>query len=443
MNLAGRSIAELTRAMADGRTTSRALVEASLESIAKDTTAFTKVNAERARAEADHADRMRQLGAVSGPLAGIPISIKDLFDVAGESTPAGSAVLRDAPAATSDAPTVARLRAAGAVVIGRTHMSEFAFTGLGLNPHGPICVNAHDPARVPGGSSSGAGVSVARGQAAMGLGTDTGGSVRIPAAFNGLVGFKPTQARVTRDGAFPLSESLDSIGPLANTVACCNLVDRILSDQPRATHGVMPLAGLRFAVPTDFVLNDMDHPVTAAFERTLASLSSAGARVERIRIEALNGLPSLFATGTLANAEAYAFHAAANFFGYKGLYDPNVLSRIEIGGRMTAADYIGLTKTRAAMIAEVARLTAPYDALALPTTPQVAPRIGDVADPAAFARANALALRNPSTFNFLDRCAISLPMQNRGELPCGLMLVGEHGDDTKLLSVAAAVEAAL
>jgi aspartyl-tRNA(Asn)/glutamyl-tRNA(Gln) amidotransferase subunit A len=368
--------------------------------------------------------------------------VKDLFDVAGEPTPAGSAVLREATPAVSDAPTVARLRAAGAIVVGRTHMSEFAFTGLGLNPHGPTCTNAHDPARVPGGSSSGAAVSVARGQAAMGLGTDTGGSVRIPASFNGLVGFKPTQARITRDGAFPLSESLDSIGPLANTVACCALVDGILADQPRAAHPAMA-AGLRLAVPTDFVLNDMDEAVAAAFERALAALSSAGSRIERIPIEALNRLPNLFAKGTIANAEAYAFHAGRNFFGHKEQYDPNVLTRIELGGRMSAADYIGLTKARVAMIAEVARLTAPYDALVLPTTPQLAPRIADVSDAARFSSANALALRNASAFNFLDRCAISLPMQRAGEMPCGLMLVGERMADAKLLAVAAAVEAAL
>lgn len=443
MDLMRRSIAGLGRALAEGKTTSRALVDSALESISKDATAFTLVNAKRARAEADQIDRMRKFGAVSGALAGIPISVKDLFDVAGEPTPAGSRVLRDAAPATTDAPTVARLRAAGAVVIGRTHMSEFAFTGLGLNTHGIACPNAHDPARVPGGSSSGAAVSVARGQAAVGLGTDTGGSVRIPAAFNSLVGFKPTQSRVTRAGAFPLSETLDSIGPLANTVACCDLVDHILSDRPRATHPAFPVAGLRLAIPTDFVLDDVDQAVSAAFDRAVSKLRAAGAHVERIRVEALNALPGLFAKGTIANAEAYAIHARANFFGRKEQYDANVLARIEIGGRMAASDYIGLINARAAMIDEVARITAPYDALVMPTTPQVAPRAADVADPAAFSRANALALRNPGVGNFLDRCAISLPMQAAGALPCGLMLVGEHMGDAKLLAVAAAVETVL
>ncbi len=443
MDLTGRSIADLARALAEGRTSSRALVEASLESIAKDATAFTRVNADRARAEADRADSTRKQGAASGALAGIPVSVKDLFDVAGEPTPAGSAVLRDATPAVSDAPTVARLRAAGAVVVGRTHMSEFAFTGLGLNPHGPTCANAHDPARVPGGSSSGAAVSVARGQAVVGLGTDTGGSVRIPSSFNGLVGFKPTQHRITRAGAFPLSESLDSIGPLANTLACCALVDRILSDEPRETQQPLAAAGLRLAVPLDFVLNEMDEAVGNAFERTLSALTSAGARIDSIRIEALNRLPNLFAKGTIANAESYAFHAGRNFFGHKEQYDPNVLTRIELGGRMSAADYIGLTKARTAMIAEVAALSAPYDALVMPATPQLAPRIADVSDAAKFSSANALALRNASAFNFLDRCAISLPMQRAGDMPCGLMLVGEHMGDAKLLAVAAAVETVL
>jgi aspartyl-tRNA(Asn)/glutamyl-tRNA(Gln) amidotransferase subunit A len=441
MKLQGRSIADLAHALNDGRTTARELVEAALESIAGDATAFTHVNAERARAEANDIDVMRKRGADARPLAGIPIAVKDLFDIADEPTPAGSAVLRDAPAAKADAPTVRRLRAAGAIVIGRTHMSEFAFTGLGLNPHGPVCTNARDAARVPGGSSSGAAVGVARGQAAIGLGTDTGGSVRIPAAFNGLVGFKPTQARVTRDGAFPLSPSLDSIGPIANTVACCDLVDRLIADEPRASHPALALASLRLAVPAGFVLDDLDEHVAGAFDRTLNALSDAGAVIENIRIEALNELPALFARGTLANAEAYAVHAGANFFNAKERYDPNVLSRIEIGGRMTADDVARLTKTRAAMIAEVARISAPFDALVMPTTPQIAPRIADVAEPQAFARANALALRNPSAFNFLDRCAISLPMP--GDKPAGLMLVGEHRGDAKLLAVAAAVESAL
>jgi aspartyl-tRNA(Asn)/glutamyl-tRNA(Gln) amidotransferase subunit A len=443
VKLKASTLWSLSHALSKGETTSRALVEEALANIATDASAFTRISPERARAEADLDDQMRKRGAPGGPLAGIPITVKDLFDVAGEATPAGAAVLHDAHQARADAPVIARLRAAGAIVIGRTHMSEFAFTGLGLNPHYPVCANPHDGARVPGGSSSGAAVSVARGQAAMGLGTDTGGSVRIPAAFCGLVGFKPTQARITRRGTFPLSESLDSIGPIANSVGCCAHVDRIIADVPPARPKGVPVGGPRLAVPEDFVLDGMDTTVANAFDRALSKLSAAGATVERIRIPDFARIPELFAKGTLANAEAFAFHARHDFFNGRDRYDPNVLARIDIGNRMSAADYIRLLRARAELIEEVAAISIFYDALIMPTTPQVAPRIEDVATNDTFARANALALRNPSLFNFLDRCALSIPMHSEGELPSGLMLVGEHMGDAKLLSVGAEVAAIL
>ena len=443
MSLARRTIASLAADLAAGRTTSRALTEAALASIASDGSAFTFVTAERARLAADASDRMRAAGIVPTALAGIPISIKDLFDVAGEVTGAGSALLQSAAPARHDAPPVARLRAAGAVIVGRTHMSEFAFSGIGANPHYPRCRNPHDGARVPGGSSSGAAVSVARGQAAMGLGTDTGGSTRIPAAFCGVTGFKPTQQRVTRVGAVPLSESLDSVGPIANSVACCALVDGLIADRPVPVHPPAGVAGLRLAVLTDFVLDGMDETVSRAFDRALSRLSSAGARVERVRVPGLARIPEINARGALANAEAYAFHVRCGFFKSKDRYDPNVAARIEAGGRMSAADYLELLHARAGLIAEIAALSAPYDALVFPTTPIVAPRFDEIADQAGFGRANALALRNPSIVNFLDRCALSLPMQQAGELPCGLMLVGEHMSDAKLLALGASIEAAL
>jgi aspartyl-tRNA(Asn)/glutamyl-tRNA(Gln) amidotransferase subunit A len=296
---------------------------------------------------------------------------------------------------------------------------------------------------VPGGSSSGAGVSVARGQAAMGLGTDTGGSVRIPAAFCGVVGFKPTQPRVSRDGAFPLSQTLDSIGPLANSVACCALVDALIADGRRETHPAIGIAGLRFAVPTDFVLDDVDEVVGRAFERTLSRLSAAGARIERVTVPGFRQMPQIMARGTIANAEAFAYHSRAGLLKKRERYDQIVLSRIDVGGKMTAQDYLELLHARTALIAEAATISARYDALVLPTCPQVPPRFDDVADPASFGRANGLALRNSSLFNFLDRCALSLPMQAEGELPSGLMVVGEHMADARLLAIGAAVESAL
>lgn len=440
MTLQGRTIASLAADLAAGKTTSRALTEMALAAIASDGAAFTLVAAARARAEADASDTLRTAGVVASPLAGVPVTVKDLFDVAGEVTTAGADALRDASPAAHDAPVIARLRAAGAVIVGRTHMSEFAFTGLGVNPHFPPCPNPHDKARVPGGSSSGAGVSVALGQAAMGLGTDTGGSVRIPAAFCGVVGFKPTQRRVTREGAFTLAPSLDSIGPLANSVACCALVDTLIADGPRERHAPLGVVGLRLGVPTDFVFDGVDDAVARAFERSLSRLSAAGARIERVAVPAFKRMPEITARGTIANAEAFAFHSRAGLLANRARYDQIVLSRIDIGARMTAQDYLNLLHERAAMIAEVASVSARYDAFVLPTCPTVPPRFADVADAEAFRVANNLALRNPSLFNFLDRCALSLPMHEAGELPSGLMLVGEHMGDARLFAVGAAVE---
>ena len=439
----GRTIAALASDLTAGKTTSRALVETALAAIARDGSAFTRVAAERARSDADASDRQRAQGVVASTLAGIPISVKDLFDVAGETTSAGSAVLREAPPAVRDAPAIARLRKAGAVIVGRTHMSEFAFTGLGVNPHFPVCANPSDASRVPGGSSSGAAASVARGQAAMGLGTDTGGSVRIPAAFCGLVGFKPTQRRITREGAFPLSESLDSIGPIANSVACCRASDAILSDAPVGEHAPLRLVGMRFAVPTDFVLDGVDSIVGLAFERALSALSAAGALVERVRFPEFARIPEITARGTIANAESFAFHTRMGMLKQRERYDPNVLARIEIGARMTASDYIDLLHARAALIRDTDARSGGCDGLLMPAVACVAPRFADVAEPTAFARANGLALRNASLINFLDRCALSVPMSRAGEMPSGLMIVGETMGDARLLAVCEAVEAAL
>jgi aspartyl-tRNA(Asn)/glutamyl-tRNA(Gln) amidotransferase subunit A len=273
----------------------------------------------------------------------------------------------------------------------------------------------------------------------MGLGTDTGGSVRIPAAFTGLVGFKPTQARVTRDGAFPLSQSLDSIGPIANSVACCAFVDALIADAPLEAHSPLGVAGLRLAVPTDLVFDEADEIVARAFERAMGRLSEAGARIERMRVSAFSRMAEITAKGAIANAEAFAHHSREGLLEQRG-YDPIVLSRIEIGGRMSARDYLDLLQARADVIAEISRLLAGYDAMALPTCPCVAPRFDDVAESAAFARANGLALRNPALVNFFDGCALSLPMHAVDELPSGLMLAAPRMNDARLLAIGAAVE---
>lgn len=439
MDLTGRTLASLGRDLASGATTSVALVEAALAAIEADDRAFTRIHAAAARAAAKACDAQRAQGLAPTPFAGAPISVKDLFDVAGEPTPAGSTILSDAAPAAADAPAVARLRAAGLIVVGRTQMSEFAFTGIGLNPHSPQPVNPRDPQRVPGGSSGGAAVSVGLGQCAMGLGTDTGGSVRVPAAFCGLAGFKPTQRRITREGAFALSTSQDSIGPIANTAACCAAIDSILADQPAPRAPPVSVAGLRLGVPRNFFLDDLDAAVAAAFERALARLSAAGARIVSFDFPELSRIPQINAGGTLSNAEAFALHRRLGLLDQREAYDPNVLARVELGGRMSAADYIDIRMARGDMIAAAGARTAAFDAILAPTTPILAPRLDALGDPATFARLNALTLRNTSVVNFLDGCAISLPMASDGA-PCGLMAIGQSLGDARLLALAEAIE---
>jgi aspartyl-tRNA(Asn)/glutamyl-tRNA(Gln) amidotransferase subunit A len=439
MELAGRSLARIAADLATGATTSRALVEAALEAIAADGRAFLRVDAAGARAAAEASDALRARGIIPTPFAGTPISVKDLFDVAGEPPPAGSIILADAPPAAADAPVVARLRAAGLIVVGRTQMSEFAFTGIGLNPHSPQPVNPRDPQRVPGGSSGGAAVSVGLGQSIVGLGTDTGGSVRVPAAFCGLVGFKPTQRRITREGAFPLSTSQDSIGPIANTAACCRQIDAILADLPSPPAPPIGVEGLRLGVPREYVLDDLDAVVAEAFERALSRLSAAGARIVGFDFPELLRIPQINAGGTLSNAEAFALHRRLGLLDHREEYDRNVLTRIELGGRMSAADYVDIQAARAELIVAAGARTAGFDAVLAPTAPILAPRIDAVGDPATFARLNALTLRNTSLVNFLDGCAISLPMASDGA-PCGLMAIGPSLGDARLLSLAEAIE---
>src|SRR5579864_3980633 len=238
--------------LAAGRTSSRALVETALARIAdpagEGARTFTRVYADRARAAADAQDQLRNAGYAASLLAGLPVSIKDLFDVAGEQTLAGSKALDDRPPAARDAPVVARLRAAGAVLIGRTNMTEFAFSGVGINPHFGTPGNPHDRRLIPGGSSSGAAVSVGDGAAIVAIGSDTGGSVRIPAALCGIVGFKPTKRRIPRGGVIPLSTTLDSIGPLANSVGCCAIADAVMAGEAPSAPAPWPALGLRLGV---------------------------------------------------------------------------------------------------------------------------------------------------------------------------------------------------
>jgi len=439
------SIAKTARALAAGAK-SRALVEECLARIedpaGEGKRVFLKVHSAAARAAADYYDHLRGRGAAPSPFAGIPISIKDLFDIAGDVTTAGSTALRDAAPAKQDAPSVARLRAAGFIPIGRSNMTEFAFSGLGINPHYDTPSSPYDrkaAPRIPGGSSSGAAVSVTEGMALGGLGTDTGGSCRIPAALCGIVGFKPTAYRVPTVGAFPLSTSLDSIGPLAATVECCAILDAVLAGEPVTELPEFPLAGLRMAVPQTMVLDHVEPAVARAFDAALAALRKSGALIVDLPLRELNELQGINAKGGLSAAEAYAIHRPV-IAKAEEMYDPRVLSRILRGREQDAADYIDLVAARADFVRRFAGITAPYDALVMPTTPVVAPPIADLAAEESYRRTNMLVLRNPSIANFVDGCAISLPCHRAGDAPVGLMLFGAHGADRRLLAIAAAIE---
>jgi aspartyl-tRNA(Asn)/glutamyl-tRNA(Gln) amidotransferase subunit A len=442
------ALTELQAELAGKNTTAEQLADTALARIAdpagEGARVFTRVYADTARVEARASDLLRGAGLVRSAIDGLPISIKDLFDVAGETTLAGSVALQGAPAATADALIVRRLRAAGAVIVGRTNMTEFAFSGLGLNPHYGTPKNPWDRAvgRIPGGSSSGAAVSVTDGMAAAAIGTDTGGSVRIPAAFCGLTGFKPTARRISTQGALPLSTTLDSIGPIAPTVACCALLDAILSGEEASPPPPARLEGLRLAVPDTVVLDGLDAAVSRAFDAALAQLSAAGARVETIAMPEFAELAQLNATGGFSPVEAWAWHRElVERAGER--YDPRVLSRMRRGERMSAAELIALMAGRRRWIAAVEARLADFDAMLMPTVPIVAPTLAELEDDEHYFRTNARVLRNPSIVNFLDGCALSLPCQAPGEAPVGLTLAAPGGADRRVLAMGMALEACL
>jgi len=432
--------------LAAGRTTSRTLIEEALARIAdpagEGRRTFVKVYADAARAAAEAQDRLRAAGYVASPLAGLPVSIKDLFDVAGEVTLAGSKALDDAPPATADAPIVARLKAAGAVIIGRTNMTEFAFSGVGINPHYGTPGNPHDRSLIPGGSSAGAPVSVADGMAAVAIGTDTGGSVRIPAALCGLVGFKPTQYRVPRDGAVPLSATLDSIGPIGVSVACCALIDAIMAGEPCEVPAAIPPDGLRLGIPKTVMLEDLDAPVASAFERAVTAIARAGARIVELPLEMLGDSARINIKGGLPVAEAFAWHE--KLIERRGQdYDPRIRTRIARGRDMTAAEYIRLLNERADFIRRFDAETEGFDALVMPTVPMTAPPMAAFARDEDYARLNLKLLRNTAIINFLDRCALTLPIETPGTAPVGLMVVERHGEDRRLLAIGIGMETVL
>jgi aspartyl-tRNA(Asn)/glutamyl-tRNA(Gln) amidotransferase subunit A len=395
------------------------------------------VYADAARAAADAADARTVRGGSLGPLDGTIVSIKDLFDVTGEPTRAGSKILaEEAAPAVTDATVVRRLRLAGAVIVAKTNMSEFAFSGIGANPHFGTPGNPHDRRRVPGGSSAGAPVALADGMCELSIGTDTGGSVRIPAALCGLVGFKPSRQRVPTDGAFPLSKTLDSIGPIARSVADCAKADAIMAGEEFTDPEPIALAGLRFGLPEGLLHDRLDEIVAPAFRAALGRLEDAGCRLSHEQLSLLDDWVALNERGGVLPPEACAVHRdrlrrrAADI-------DPNVRVRIERGCAVSQVDYADMVRERARLVAAMDARLAALDVLVMPTTAIAAPTIAEVADTKIFAARNAALLRNTSMVNFFDLCAISLPLQ--ATLPVGLMLVVRNGQDRQLLRIAAAV----
>jgi aspartyl-tRNA(Asn)/glutamyl-tRNA(Gln) amidotransferase subunit A len=442
------TLSSLAADLESGRTNARKLVDECLDKIAdksgEGARAFVHVEVEAAIEAAKAMDRLREVRAAPSPFAGIPISIKDLFDIKGQITRAGSRALDDSPAAEVDAPVVSRLRRAGFILIGRTNMTEFAYSGIGTNPHygTPKSVWQRSAGHVPGGSSSGAAVSVADGMAHGALGSDTGGSCRIPAAYNGIVGFKPTQQRIPRDGGVPLSFTLDSFGPLARTVECCAVLDSVLADEPVRPLHPRPVKGMRFAVPTTVALDELDDQVAKSFERALEKLSRQGASIEHIEVPEFLDVAVMNSKGGFAAAESYAWHRYL-IESHGDIYDPRVSSRIMRGEAMTAADYIGILEARKSFIARANVRIAPYDALVMPTSAITPPRIADLADDHAFAKANLLSLRNCTLINMMDGCSISVPCHRNGEAPVGFMLSAAGGSDRRIFELAAGVEAAI
>ncbi len=443
------TIADMRAALDRRATTSSALVEAAYARIddpaGEGRRSFIRLFRDVAFAAAREIDARRAAGNALGPLAGLPISIKDLCDVAGSTTLAGSKALATSPPAIADAPVVARLRQADAVILGTTNMTEFAMGSPGTNPHYGTPANPYDRAarRIPGGSSSGAAVSVSDDMAIAALGSDTAGSVRVPAALCGLTGFKPTARRVPLDGTIPLAFSADSIGPLARSVACCAAMDAVLAGEADTILASRPLRDLRFGLPGNHVTEGLDPVVAAAFERAVSMLSAAGAVIETFDFAELRAMADLVAGLSIAVTEGYWWHREL-LVARGDFYDPRIARRLRAGAAISAADYIAFCRGRSDVSARAAAATARFDAVIMPTTHIIAPPIASVEhDDAAWLATNLTLIRNPGIANFLDRCALTIPCHAPGDAPVGLTLMGEAMSDRALLAIGLEVEAVL
>lgn len=394
-------------------------------------------NAEK---EAKAFDILRKCHATTSPLAGLPISIKDNIDIEGQPTTAGSVVLRSQPPAKRDAAIVTRLRSAGAVIMGRTNMSEFAFSGVGANPHHGTPLNPFDRnlQRIPGGSSSGASVSVADGMSVAAIGTDTGGSVRIPAALCGLTGFKPTQARVSRTGVFPLSNALDCVGVIAARVDDCRIVDEIISGQIHTSFVQHPKL-IRLCILPGPMMDTCDGIVGQSFDSSLKVLRDSGISITNSTTDIFNIMDEMGARGSYAAAEAWESLGYLMEAHGKQI-DQNIVERIKRGRTITAADFIRNNRDRLKIISTIDTIFENFDCIVSPTVPIIAPRLCEIQEPANFHKINQILLRNPSAANLLDIPSITIPCNAPGKAPVGLMLMGKRHEDGMLLAIASTIE---
>lgn len=442
------TLAQLDRDLASGRTSSLALTEEALARIAdpngEGSRTFVRVFAGEARAAAAECDTRTRRAESRRALEGIPVSVKDLCDIASVVTLAGSTVRATEAPATQDAVVIQRLRAAGAVIVGTTNMNEFAMGTPGTNAHYGTPRNPWDRAtgRVPGGSSSGAAISVTDGMCAAALGSDTAGSIRVPAGLCGLTGFKPTARRVPLIGVFPLSPSLDSVGPIGRSVACCATFDAVLADEPSRHLVERDVGSLRLGALTSIVLDDLEPLVASTYERGLSTLRRAGATIVDVAVPALAGIPEFFKNGGVTIYEAYRYHRPM-LDRAQAEYDPIVSRRLRAGSVITEAEYQDLLRARAAMIEAARSITSQFDAVLMPTCPMLAPSIASVHDMERWQAVHRRLLYPNSIANVLDRCALTLPLQPLGEPPVGLTIMGETLADQAVLSIASAIERGL
>jgi aspartyl-tRNA(Asn)/glutamyl-tRNA(Gln) amidotransferase subunit A len=447
-NLEKKSGAEIGRFIAKGELDPVEAAEFFLDRIERDrdNPSFILVTRKRALEEAEASRKRHREGSAAGPLDGVPIAWKDLVDMAGERTTAGSALYAESPPKENDAPIVANLAAAGMAALGKTNLSEFAFSALGLNPHFGTPRNPRDPAtpRVAGGSSSGAAVAVAGGLAPCAIGSDTGGSIRAPASFCGIVGFKTSEGRIDKQGVFPLSRTLDTIGPMAHTVEDCVLIDMALRGQSNTPVRAIDLSGVAFVVPDKSGIDDVQPEVGANLETTMKRLAAAGAKVTSRPIPQIGAMRALSAQyGSFVAIEAYAEHRAIFDSADAQRMDRRVVKRA-LGGRVPERDALNLQRGREELIAALTD-ELKGAVLVLPATPMTAPAIDPLErDDEAFRVTNLRAIHYTFLGNLFRMCGLALPSgADAASLPTGVQFLAPGGDDERLLSIGLSIEKAL